>query len=124
MNDEKHVDEHTTNIRKFFSKQLFAGCTVIIQIAGQKTNERSNRPGLCLGDLSHVYALVRISSWTSCLHVLIYTTTLIYIISNLLRGSFLALFTRQHHARVADVNQANDSVRALRQNNRRTREDL
>ena len=68
--------------------------TVIVQIAGQEMNGRSSSAGVVIvgRELSHVYALVTMSSWTFCLHVLVYIATLVYILSTLLYGSNMALF--------------------------------
>lgn len=54
-----------------------AGSIAIVQIAGQ--GQWTIRPAGVVfteRDLSHVYAFVTMSSWTFCLHVLVYITTL------------------------------------------------
>lgn len=48
------------------------------------------------------------SFWTSRLHILVYITTLIYILSTLLNGasfSLICTYGLQHYARVADISQ-------------------
>lgn len=101
------IQANTTFNRKlYFPNNSSIKRTVIVQIAGQDIDRRSIWLGLCLGDPSHVYALVTMSSWTFCLHALVYITLVYKHISSASWVLFgLCTCGLQHNARIADTSQ-------------------